>query len=151
MLPVTPKWDMWHPEVTGMLKGRNPSCQLRGLRRNPILFYVSVASFKPLKCKPPQTQISRRVVSQSILLSREREITQNFMHFGASSMPQCIKNLPAMQETQDMWVWSLDQEDPLEKGMASSLQYSWLENSMDRGTWQATVHWVTKSQTWLSN
>ena len=31
------------------------------------------------------------------------------------------------------------------------LQYSSLENSMDRGAWQATVHGVTKSWTWLSN
>ena len=31
------------------------------------------------------------------------------------------------------------------------LQYSCLENSMDRGDWQATVHGVAKSQTWLSN
>ena len=29
------------------------------------------------------------------------------------------------------------------------LQYSCLENSMDRGTWQATVHAVAKSWTWL--
>ena len=29
------------------------------------------------------------------------------------------------------------------------LQYSCLENSMDRGAWQATVHRVTNSQTWL--
>ena len=29
------------------------------------------------------------------------------------------------------------------------LQYSWLENPMDRGTWWATVHGVTKSQTRL--
>ena len=28
-------------------------------------------------------------------------------------------------------------------------QYSCLENSMDRGDWQATVHWVTKNQTQL--
>ena len=156
MLPVTPKWDMWHPEVTGTLKGRNPSCQLRGLRWNPILFYVFIASFKPLKCKSPQKQIGtgmegRSVVSQLIPLSREREMARNFMHFGASPMPQWVKNLPAMQETQDMWVWSLSQEDPLEKRMASSHQYSCLENSMDRGAWQATVHWVTKSQTRLSN
>ena len=27
------------------------------------------------------------------------------------------------------------------------LQYSCLENSMDRGAWWATVHWVVKSQT----
>ena len=31
------------------------------------------------------------------------------------------------------------------------LQYSCLENSMDRGTWRATVHGVTKSWTQLSD
>ena len=31
------------------------------------------------------------------------------------------------------------------------LQYSCLENSMDRGAWQPTVHGVAKSQTGLSN
>ena len=40
-----------------------------------------------------------------------------------------------MQET---WVWSLGQEDPLDKGMATQLQYSCLENFMDRGAWWAT-------------
>ena len=32
-------------------------------------------------------------------------------------------------------------------GHGNPLQYSCLENPMDRGTWQATVHRVTKSQT----
>ena len=31
------------------------------------------------------------------------------------------------------------------------LQYSCLENPMDRGAWRATVHGVTKTQTWLSH
>ena len=31
------------------------------------------------------------------------------------------------------------------------LQYSCLENSMDRGTWRAIVHGVAKSWTWLSD
>ena len=35
-------------------------------------------------------------------------------------------------------------------GNGNPLQYSCLENSMDRGTRQTTVHRVTKSQTWLS-
>ena len=48
------------------------------------------------------------------------------------------------------WVQSLDLEDPLEKGMATQLQYSCLENFMDRGAWRATIHGVTKSQTQLS-
>ena len=29
-----------------------------------------------------------------------------------------VKNLPAMQETQEKWIQSLDQEDPLEEEMA---------------------------------
>ena len=42
-----------------------------------------------------------------------------------------VKNPLAMQETR---VRSLGQEDPLEKGMATyPLQYSCLENPMDRG------------------
>ena len=30
-----------------------------------------------------------------------------------------VKNLPAKQDTQETWVRSLDQEDPLEKEMAT--------------------------------
>ena len=36
-------------------------------------------------------------------------------------------------------------------GNGNPLQYSCLENSMDRGAWQATVHGVTMSQTRLSD
>ena len=34
-------------------------------------------------------------------------------------------------------------------GCGNPLQYSCLEDPMDRGTWQAAVHGVTKSQTGL--
>ena len=34
-------------------------------------------------------------------------------------------------------------------GYGNPLQYSWLENSMDRGAWQPTVHEIVKSQTQL--
>ena len=37
------------------------------------------------------------------------------------------------------------------EGNGHQLQYSFLENSMDREAWRATVHGVTKSQTQLSN
>ena len=30
-------------------------------------------------------------------------------------------------------------------GHGNPLQYSYLENSMDRGAWWVTVHWVTES------
>ena len=39
-----------------------------------------------------------------------------FGYIWASLVTQMVKNLPAMRET---WVQSLDQEDPLEKGMAT--------------------------------
>ena len=38
----------------------------------------------------------------------------------------------------------------LKEGTDNPLQYSFLENSMDRGAWWATVHGVAKSQSQLS-
>ena len=37
------------------------------------------------------------------------------------------------------------------EGTGNLLQYSCLENAMDRGTWQAIVHGVAKNWTWLSD
>ena len=37
------------------------------------------------------------------------------------------------------------------EGNGNSLQYSCLENPMDRGAWLATVHGITKSRTRLSD
>ena len=37
------------------------------------------------------------------------------------------------------------------EGNRNPVQYSYLENSMDRGAWQPTAHGVTKSQTGLNN
>ena len=34
-------------------------------------------------------------------------------------MAQWVKNLPEIQETQEMWIQSLGGEDPLEKEMAT--------------------------------
>ena len=58
-------------------------------------------------------------------------------------MAQLVKNLPAMQEIP---VPSLDQEDPLEKEMAThssvlAWEIPWTE---DRGAWWAVVHGVTR-------
>ena len=54
-----------------------------------------------------------------------------------------VKSLPVVQET---WVRSLGQEDPLE-GNGNPIQYSCLENPMERGTWHAAVYGIAKSQT----
>ena len=57
---------------------------------------------------------------------------------------QRVNNLPATQET---WVQSLNLEDSPGGGNGYPLQYSCLENPMDRGDWWATVCGVTRSQT----
>ena len=65
----------------------------------------------------------------------------------ASLVAQMVKNPLAMWE---IWVLSLDWEDPLEEGMANHSSILAWRIPMDRGAWQATVHGVTKSRTWLS-
>ena len=49
-----------------------------------------------------------------------------------------------MQETQETQVRSLGWEDPLETENGNLLQYSCLENPMDRGAWLAAVHGVAR-------
>ena len=59
-----------------------------------------------------------------------------------------VKNLPANAE--DMGSVPGLGRSPGE-GNGNPLQYSCLENPMDRGTWQTVAHGVTKSWTLLSN
>ena len=62
-----------------------------------------------------------------------------------------VKNLPANAgESRD--TGSIPESGrSLGVGNGNPLQYSCLENSMDRGAWRATVHGVTESQTQLSS
>ena len=57
---------------------------------------------------------------------------------------QPVKNLLARQKNR---VQSLGREDLLGEGYGNPLQYSCLENPMDRGAWRATVYGVAKGQT----
>ena len=64
--------------------------------------------------------------------------------FGASLVDQMAKNLPAMQKT---WVRFLGWENPLEEGMATHSSILAWRIPTDKGTWEAIVHRVAKSQT----
>ena len=74
--------------------------------------------------------------------------------FGAIEylVAQMVKNLPAMQETQ---VWSLGQEDPLEKGIAThssilSWRIPWTEEPgglQSMGLQRVRHDWVTNTHT----
>ena len=62
-----------------------------------------------------------------------------------------VKNLPAnAQDIRDAGLTSGSGRFPGE-GNGYLLQYSCLENSMDRGLWRATIHRVAKSWTQLSD
>ena len=65
-------------------------------------------------------------------------------------MEPVVKNPPAnARETRDASSIPESERSP-GRWHGNLLQYSCLENSMDRGAWRATVRGVTKSQTWLS-
>ena len=58
-----------------------------------------------------------------------------------SLIAQLVNHLPAVQET---WVRFLGWEDSPGERHGNPLQYSCLENPMDRGSWQATVHGIVR-------
>ena len=76
------------------------------------------------------------------------------MSDGASLVAQSVKNLPAILETAcktgDLGLIPGSGSSPGE-GNGNPVQYSCLENPMDRGAWQTTVHRVAKSWTQLSD
>ena len=59
-----------------------------------------------------------------------------------------VKNLPSNAGDVGLIPGS---ERSLREGNGNPPQYSCLENSMDRGAWQATLHGVTKSWTQVTN
>ena len=84
---------------------------------------------------------------RSLDLNPLPSISEPVAILGASQVAQLVMNPPAMQETP---VQFLDQEDPLEKGMATHSSILAWRIPMDRGVWWATVYGITKSQTQLS-
>ena len=78
-----------------------------------------------------------------------RMISAPLSSLWASHVALVVKNLPANAgEVRDTdLIPGLGRS--LGGGHGKPLQYSCLENPMDRGAWQATVHRVTKSQIWL--
>ena len=69
------------------------------------------------------------------------------MAYGTSQVTLVVKNLPANAgDKRDMSLIPGLGRYP-EGGNGNPLQYSCLENSMDREAWWATIHGVAKSQT----
>ena len=82
--------------------------------------------------------------SDGIVQIKERQV------FGGFPGGAVVKNLPAnVGDERDVGSIPGSGRSP-EEGNGNPLQYSCLENPMDRGAWWVTVHRVAKSQTQLS-
>ena len=92
---------------------------------------------------------SRTQLSNFTYLLTHSLTTCWFMNFGASQVALVVKNPPVNAgDIRDIGSIPESGRSPGE-GHGNPLQYSCLENPMDRGAWWATVHWVAKSRTWL--
>ena len=103
----------------------------------PLLCNVTLVLFF---CHPPQVWIE--------LIQFIRFDLDFCLKVRALLVAQTVKNLPAVWGTPGL-IPGLGRSSG--EGNGNPLWYSCLENSMDRGAWQATVHGVAKSWTRLSN
>ena len=97
----------------------------------PLLFFshtLPFFTFYQLRKKEKSTYIYFLLSSVALMkiLEGEKFETNCFMvivglsgNFQGSPGGSVVKNLPAIQETQEMWVRSLGQQDPLEEEMAT--------------------------------
>ena len=107
----------------------------KGFETSSSIFFGSLKGLKS-----PQSTLL--LLSMASTTSRE-----------ASLVAQMVKNPPAIQE---IWVWSLGQEDPLEKGLATHSSFLaweilWIEELGVLLSMGGMRGGSQKSQTWLSN
>ena len=96
----------------------------------------------PWRCKESDT---------TELLNWTENLVKHNEEWGTSQVALVVKNLPASAgNAGDRGLIPGSGRSP-GVGNGNRLQYSCLENSMDRGAWWATVHGAANSWTWLSD
>ena len=114
------------------------------------LLYKTVGMFlKKLKIEslyePAKSRTSNSTHGCFFKESKNTHLKQYMHSYRASQVVLVLKNLPANAGNVGL-IPGLGKFPGGRHG--NPLQYSCLENPMDRRAWQATVHWITKSQTW---
>ena len=106
----------------------------------------------PLQYSCLNNSMDRGACWASPWVCKELETTEQLalpLSFDASKVTLVVKNLPANAgDLRDMGSIPGSGRSP-GGGHGNTLQCSCLENPMDRGAWQASVHRVTQSQTGL--
>ena len=112
---------------------------------------VKALDYTHCPCSPSDEGLSRcfMCLNQGLLLRvaiKGTKIGFGNFHFGGA----VVKNPPANAgDPRDAGSILGSGRSP-ELGNGNSLQYSCLENPMDRRAWQAAIHGVSKNQMWLS-
>ena len=96
-----------------------------------------------LRASRGQSHSKANMDGQCVSITAER-----LKHFPGAS---AVKNLPALQEQQETWVWTLGQEDPPEEEMATRFTVLAWKIPVDWEAWLATVYRVSKTWTGLSH
>ena len=133
------RW-MWMTCNFGLYTNKWPECTIQGestaTRGHPTA--TNMTNCLALGSKSLEKQIhSFKNILGALCIS--------YINIWASLVAQMVKSLLAMQETR---IWSLSWEDSLEEGMTTYSSILTWRIPMDRGAWRATIHVVTKSQTW---
>ena len=131
-----------------------------------LLFFMSLSQSFTVFClnyqnkSIPWTQILQLALLRGIQQLYGTEIVGNIYitvkyinmcvpYVWASQVALVVKNLPAnVGDARDAGSIPGLRRSP-GGGHGNPLQYSCLENPMDRGVWRATVHGITQSWTWL--
>ena len=105
---------------------------------------VWLQSMGLLGVRHDRSDLAAAAATYSSLRVPKRQPTYKEKAKGPSLVAQMVKNLTALWEN---WVQSRGQEDSPGEGDGYPLQYSCLENSMDRRVWRARVYGVAKNIT----
>ena len=88
----------------------------KNIKYLPLISFVITSFVSPFLCPRDNTFILIFFFFFWLFIPLLGFITPLNMGFPNGSV---VNDLPAVQETKEMWVWSLAWEDPLEKGMAT--------------------------------
>ena len=138
--------------IKHQIKSNSEKSKSRNILQNnlPVLFKSHKRQERLWKCHggkfpfvlhPASLNVNILHNHGTIIKTRTLALVQYYQGLVAKSRPG---NAGDVRNTR---VGSLGWEDPLGEGHGKPLQYSCLENPMDRGAWRATVHRATKHRT----
>ena len=122
---------------------------LHGILQARILEWVAISFSKGSSWSRDQTQVSMCPSLASEFFTTSTTLNGGVASTGASLVIQDKKSTRKAGDAGDLgWIPELGRSPG--GGNGNPFQYFCWKNPVNRGAWWATVHVVTKSQTWLS-